>query len=296
MQSSLLLNTFLINTKPPIKKNGEFLNERSGEWMYICITESGRELLRELNRREVLFIKNCISNILYNNGENNVVEITNRIEQEIKEKAITIENLQIWGIKMMYCNNVGKVIKITLWKKEFFVKVIIPKNKDSSKNSAERYNVYQEAISLEYIRQSFLEIIQSVSTQYNNITINILHPLYSFFNKENKLSLAIYPYIKDHIWFDKEVTEKEGHHYPLTDDEIDDIKEIIAMIKRKVIQLGNNIAVKIKDIYEERNILLSKNDEWIIHIYLIDPTIETIEPTNPHTQTQRIHKLFTQNP
>jgi hypothetical protein len=63
--------------------------------MYICITESGRELLKELNRKEVLFIKNCISNILYNNGENNVVEITNRIEQEIKEKAITIQNLQI---------------------------------------------------------------------------------------------------------------------------------------------------------------------------------------------------------
>lgn len=149
MKSSLLPDTYLYETKP----------WQDNEGMFICITESGRELLKELKR-------NKKENI---NEKKEIIEEKQKREwfDESKNTWLVIENWYIITIK---------------WKKYFLKEV-----------HYKWVNCYEESLWLIYTKN---KIKNKYSNK--KMEINILEPLIAIYNKKNWKSFILLPMIEDY--------------------------------------------------------------------------------------------------
>ena len=169
MKSSLLPDTFLIETKP----------WKDNEGMFFCAGESGKKLLREFQNNERIEIIDLIQKII------NDDDITQHIrEKKIEKTLLKKDNFTQWY--MLTINN-----------KKYFLKTIIDPKKDG----------YGESISLFYIKQKIKYLNEKIKERnIENIVIDVIEPLIGMSNKHTWESLIIYPYIenfktiKDMLW------------------------------------------------------------------------------------------------
>lgn len=267
MRTNLIPNSYIRETQSWIKDQG----------LYVCITEKWKEILTALNKNEYNYIKLFLTDKSLSKKDFN--SFIQHISLLIKKFDSKLDNIAIEKqkkLKNIHAAHTDKSFIIKLWEEKFFVKILL--------DSTEMFNGYNESLWLEYSKQLLQNTLDTINNNSITIHIDIIDSLYAIYNKKNKSSLIITPYMEGY----EQLEQILQHKSPTTINERDKQK-ILLYLTTIENELKKSNQLMISDILQPRNILVKKTDKWHINLLLTDPYIENWCIHTLHTELTQYH-------